>query len=217
MSESDPEWTVTARVLGNVVQFSSVATVPGNPDPVSRTVIARVKLPTPAEPKYTLLAGGDVLVTPGMTVIGDVTAKKHAAANAAYLKLGGRIEGQGVSYGAIWYPLPANSTIATATEGLTANYAVGNPVSDVLARNVEMRASLEATARALDTYFPRVGQAGIGKGYWIDLNGNTATVWAIGGELWDGISTTPIGGNFTADLGPNGRRILDTFTISPTL
>ena len=173
----------------------------------TRTVVAVVDYPSLAQPKYTIMAQGTLAVYPGTHIYGDVIVQKQSAATAAILNLGGHIVGVpelGIAgfarcYGTAPGPSGVINVYGTgeADGGLQPFYAPSTePQFDIDSQFTVTNATLITQAQAANTYFPRPGDPTPGKGYWIELNHDTATVWAIGGSIVTGVVGGAPGSNF---------------------
>ncbi len=194
-------WSVTATgtVSGNqrFVTIRSTGTLASTG--ATRTVLATVGFPPLTQQKYTWLAFGNSTVYPGTTIYGNIIVQKPSPSTAAILNLYGRVTGFARCYG----NAPGPSGVINTSYGGYTGVAEGglqpffqastDPQLDVDSTFTETKASLLATATAQGTYFPRPGQATPGKGYWLELRGSYAVVWAVGGTVQTGTEGAPPG------------------------
>ncbi len=204
-------WTVAATDTAGTMPLTLHSTGTLTSTGTTRTVIATVRYPSLAEPKYTLLGHGTVAVYPGTRIHGNVIVQKPSPSTAAILNLGGQITGFARCYGNSPGPSGRITIYGSgrADEGLQPFYSEAtDPQVDVASQFSVTRAVLEARARAAGTYFPRPGQPTPGKGYWIELKGSTATVWAVGGTIVTGTQGDPPGANFP------GKWVIGTYDLA---
>ena len=215
--ENGDAWSVEASDTAGTMPLTlrSMGTLASSG--ATRTIVATVRYPGLAEPKYTYLAFGNNTIEPGTTIHGNVIVQKPSASTAAILKLYGHVTGFARCYGNSPGPSGRIDTVmgsytGHADGGLQPFYQpTQDPPLDVDSQFAATKADLLARAQAAGTYFPRPNQPGVGApGYWIELRGDYAVVWAGRGALVGGNAGDPPGTNF-----PNKRSIAPDGTFLP--
>ncbi len=98
LAGSSDTWVVTATDTAGTMPLTLRSTGTLASTGTTRTVVATVRYPSLAEPKYTFLAYGDTTIYPGTTIHGDVIVQKPSGGRAI-LHLQGHVTGFARCYG----------------------------------------------------------------------------------------------------------------------